>query len=748
MQPVARHGESGVALIAVVLILALLLGLAAALTTSINMDTGLRGAYQRSTAGFYAAESGLNRGMGDYRNIFLNFNTPYGADFAQKTITVGARTVDYKITDVTAYDSFSNPPSKTIPPGQVFGGLNSIEYDYIDSAVASSNSNVEARVNAEFKVGNIPLFQFIAFYAKDLEIAPGANMNLIGRVHTNGDLYLSADSALLSIVDDPATGVNTVQVSAKGKIFRGRKRSTTCDAGQVSVAQLADANKDGRLDQYGLNCSLPDSVSPSSSSGSTREALASELSTWKGSMINHVESVAVPLPDIGARGTGVYWTRADLRIVLNLTRTWKPSTTAGTYNWPWPTSGAGSKPLPYSIEVQDVAGNVDTAKTNALTQFMLGTDADEGSRWNCSNSSVKRTMPIYYTDVPTTCTDANATTCTNNQLAGAYTIPFATTPASNPPSSPVTTPTLNDNRVYATTNTVMFTMPNCSTASFDVDYRRGGFYNWREGKWMYLLNVNLQDLLRWNMQMWNTDHDRALFDPSDKTDGGLVIFLSVQGPESNNVGNPTVPGSGSRYGVRIFGSEVLPFPNVGADPSGVNIVSDHALFVAGDFNAPNGAAGPNLLANGWQPAALMGDTLNVLSNAWFSEAIPPPAIANDKQSNLAMNPNRLAQATTINAALLAGVDDTIVGGGTAGYNGGLENYPRFHEQWGVPFNYRGSFVSLGTPAHVSGKWTTQSYSAPQRNWNFDTQFNNAANLPPLTPRFVYVQQVLFTEEFK
>jgi HPt (histidine-containing phosphotransfer) domain-containing protein len=40
------------------------------------------------------------------------------------------------------------------------------------------------------------------------------------------------------------------------------------------------------------------------------------------------------------------------------------------------------------------------------------------------------------------------------------------------------------------------------------------------------------------------------------------------------------------------------------------------------------------------------------------------------------------------------------------------------------------------------------YNPPVRNWNFDPAFNNAANLPPLTPRFVYVQQVLFTEDFK
>jgi hypothetical protein len=71
--------------------------------------------------------------------------------------------------------------------------------------------------------------------------------------------------------------------------------------------------------------------------------------------------------------------------------------------------------------------------------------------------------------------------------------------------------------------------------------------------------------------------------------------------------------------------------------------------------------------------------------------------------------------------------------------------------------YRGSFVSLGTPRHVNGIWCSTGgsttagcniYNPPQRLWDYDAAFNNAAFLPPLTPRFVYVQQVLFTENFK
>ncbi|HVO27590.1 MAG TPA: hypothetical protein VMW56_28595 [Candidatus Margulisiibacteriota bacterium] len=703
MSPSVGRGEAGVALIAVLLLMALLMALAGALTTSINMDSGLRGAFSRSTGGFYAAESGLNRAMGDYRNIFLSFNTPNASDFATKALTISDRTVSYNITDVTAYDGQHNPPSITIPPGQLFGGLNSIEYDYIAGSSAQANGDTQASVNAEFKVGNIPIFQFVAFYSKDLEIAPGADMTLVGRVHTNGDLYLSADGALLSIPDDPANGINTVQVSARGKIYRGRKRANACDSGKVSVATLVDANHDGRLDPYGLNCNLPDTTTPTDASGGTREIGAAELATWKGSMINNLDSIAVPQPDIAARGTGAFWSKADLRIVLNLTKTWTPTA---------PLVG----PIQYAIEVQDASGNVDPTLTAHLHAFMADT------AWNAANSSTPGTRPIFYTDVPLSGGACGCTDTTPGTAPACAT--FGTANCYNPAFS-------SDLRVYGLGTSIM------TANAQDADYRRGGFYNWREGKWLYLLNVNVQDLLAWNQAEWAKPSNNALFDPTDRSDGGIVLFLSVQGGESGNQGNPNLPGTGSRYGARIFGSAQLPFPDMGADPTGITVATDQAMYVLGDFNS----------ANPWQPAAIIGDSINVLSNAWFSYSANVPAGLNDAQSPTA---SPKAQSTTIKAAYLGGVDDTISGSGTDGYNGGLENYPRFHENWGsdVTFTYSGSFVSLGTPLHVSGKWKNQNYKAPKRAWSFETKFGNAANLPPLTPRFVYVQQVLFTEQFK
>ena len=672
----AHRNDRGMALIGVIVALAMLMGLAVTLAVTVNSDTQLRGAFGRSMTGLYAAESGLNRGMGEFKNIFLNFNVPSGSDFAPRAFDLGARTVTYSLTDKPG-----NPQLLTIPSGELFSGLNAQQYTYTVNSSAGIDQDIEASVGAEFNVGYIPLFQFIAFYANDLEILPGPIMNLNGRVHTNGDLYLNAEDQL-NIVDNPAAGVTTVQVSAKGDIYRGRKNSTACN-GTVTVDKLEDrVAPTPDLDPQVMSCN----------GGSRRRIPASELATWKGSIISQIQSISVPEPDIIAKGGGEFWRKADLRIVLRL---------GSSDQLP------GGPTLPHTIEVQDRNGVRDAALTTVLHNFM------SDAAFNTASSSFPGTPPIFYTDVPNgiapcTCTDANPVGC-NNGTAACYTPSFA-----------------SDVRVYRST-------------PFDLDYRRGGFYNWREHQWMLLLNLNVRDLIA-----WNTANGDPFFSAADTSDGGLVIFATVQGPNSNTINN---------YGVRLFGSANLPIPGgigVSANPTGLTMVSDQAMYVLGDYNRGPVSAGdlPK------QPAAIIGDGVNVMSNNYWQIGCSS-GCRNDSQSirNLG-DGTRTGSSTRINSALLGGVDDTV--GGT--YNGGLENYPRFHENWsGNTLTYQGSFVSLGIPAHVNGTWcgtggSTSSgcniYNPPNRNWNFDPDFNNAANLPPLTPRFVYVQQVLFTESLK
>jgi hypothetical protein len=719
----AMDDDRGMALVGVLVLSALLLSLAVALALNLVADTRLRGALGNSVTGFYAAESGLSRGLDEFQGKFLDDTEPPAADFDERHFALGTRDVAYKLTERAG-----NPQNVAIPSGEVFAGLNARQYRYTLNATATSpNRDLEAAVGAEFLVAYIPLFQFAALFGNDLEIAPGPPMHLQGRVHTNGDLYLNGTNGPLYIEDNPPAGVRTVQVSAGKGIYRGAKRENSCD-GTLSIDRLADDSpSDNSLDPRELGCD----------GTTTREVPTAELAEWNGSMLSSLGSVALPKPDIikppaavsaGGGDPGIYWNHADLRIVLRVDQ-----------NGQLP----GGAILPHRIDVVGAGGAVDPVRSARLQAFMSDAAWNVGQAAGRGPSSSPGTMPIFITDVPSAgsgCIAGNPVCA--NAASDSYAPSLPASP--QPPLGPRTlTPGVG---VYS--ELMGQGDPLGGPFTFDLDYRRGGFYNWREKKWMLLLNINLRDLLLWNQQ-----NGEPFFATADTSDDGLVIFATIDGPSSAARNN---------YGVRIFGSADLPLAggiDVSADPTGVTVVSDQAIYVLGDFNRGTAAGGPAR-----QPASLVGDSVNVLSQAYWRSAIPGLCGANccisqfcrDGQSTLPLaDAARNAQTTWVNAAFLGGVDITPDGfPGRSFYNGGLENYPRFHEDWsGQALNYQGSFVSLGEPAHVGGRWCGTGapcdiYDPPDRNWNFDPGFNRVANLPPLTPRFVYVEHVLFTEDFR
>jgi hypothetical protein len=270
------------------------------------------------------------------------------------------------------------------------------------------------------------------------------------------------------------------------------------------------------------------------------------------------------------------------------------------------------------------------------------------------------------------------------------------------------------------------------------------FFDNREGRAIQMLEVDLQALLDC-AHLHNLLRGGVRLD--DDTYGGLVFHLTVHGPNSRAQGNG--------YGVRIRNGAYIGSSIPGAPrPRGLTIVSDQPVYIQGDFNRNEN----------WIPAAFLVDAINILSNAWDSDRRSRRPVA-----------QRQASDTEVNAAFLAGTDTTGgvegVGGQDRGqYNGGLENYPRFHEawQWGsgnnrtfATFTYRGSFVSLGPSRRAGGRWCYGTdncnrydtdnfhgtYEAPRRQWSYDVRFSQG-QLPPLSPRFVYLKQERFLREFE
>ena len=80
------------------------------------------------------------------------------------------------------------------------------------------------------------------------------------------------------------------------------------------------------------------------------------------------------------------------------------------------------------------------------------------------------------------------------------------------------------------------------------------------------------------------------------------------------------------------------------------------------------------------------------------------------------------------------------------YGGGLENFPRFLENWsGHTFTYRGSLVSLFESQYAARRrWSWQNYySPPNRDWQFELRFQDPVNLPPATPIVGNIAQASF-----
>ncbi len=145
---------------------------------------------------------------------------------------------------------------------------------------------------------------------------------------------------------------------------------------------------------------------------------------------------------------------------------------------------------------------------------------------------------------------------------------------------------------------------------------------------------------------------------------------------------------------------------------GLTIASENAVYIQGDYNTKGTRVA----------SAVFADAVTILSNAWKD--------VNSAEALSARNAND----TTVNTAIVAGFLPSgyknTVTGETYGYSGGLNNFPRFLEDWSNnTFSYTGSMIELFTSAIANGEWDTGStYVPPTRNWNFDSNFVD--NPPP------------------
>lgn len=174
---------------------------------------------------------------------------------------------------------------------------------------------------------------------------------------------------------------------------------------------------------------------------------------------------------------------------------------------------------------------------------------------------------------------------------------------------------------------------------------------------------------------------------------------------------------------------------------GLTIVAENPVYIQGDYNAPvdDGSWGGVSVA-----AAIEGDAVTFLSNNWNDvNSFAFPYNVN----------NRAAKPTAYRAAIISGkgIPFPSVAGQAQdfGTDGGVHNFLRFLENWGVVCHYRGSMVSFYYNRQGIGTYKgTGVYNPPSpRDYSFDTNFSLApACLPPRTPSLRSVNTIGFSQE--
>jgi Tfp pilus assembly protein PilX len=214
----------------------------------------------------------------------------------------------------------------------------------------------------------------------------------------------------------------------------------------------------------------------------------------------------------------------------------------------------------------------------------------------------------------------------------------------------------------------------------------------REGKTVTLTQINLNKLK--DMDGNPLTPDPSPFFPSN----GLLYAYRTD----------TTATSGS--GIVLSGGSAI--------NAALTVVSPAPVYIHGDFNTVAKKA-----------AAVMTDACHLLSSAWNW--------TNSSGSGL-----KIANNTTYNVAVMSGNTNTTAGN----YNGGFENFPRFHENWtGKNATIKGSFVCTWNSVIHNHGWVYGSpyYTAPNRLWSYESNFDSPTGLPPYTPMANTTRSIAF-----
>lgn len=221
--------EKGVATLIALMVMVMMTMIGLAVVRLSNDEVTIAGNELNEMAAFYAAEAGLEKASAAIQTQYEATGLP------PTTMPQGSETVN---NCVAAYTTVDNGAAiqRELSQGALAGLHALVKTFTVTSTGTSGVDQSQVVLNQNFEVALVPIFQFAIFYGNDLEIAPGPDMTIVGRIHSNGNLYLQSNNNLY--MDS--------YVTASGNVIHGRKGPGGTSYGNVYIKD-ADGNYQNML---------------------------------------------------------------------------------------------------------------------------------------------------------------------------------------------------------------------------------------------------------------------------------------------------------------------------------------------------------------------------------------------------------------------------------------------------------------------------------------------------------------------
>jgi len=213
--------QSGVALITVMLVLILISAMVVGMSWMVMTDGRLGGNNGNREAAFYGAEAGMEKLTADLGNQFATQGSVSAANLATITsnypvltgITyqnaLGNSTYLVECGSPLASPCTPTSTNSTVVSPSPYAGMNGLITTLTLSVAAQAANGSEVKLHRQVQLVSIPVFQFGIYSDSDLAFFNGPQFNFGGRVHTNGNLWLSPNSGPL-LINDKVTVVGQV----------------------------------------------------------------------------------------------------------------------------------------------------------------------------------------------------------------------------------------------------------------------------------------------------------------------------------------------------------------------------------------------------------------------------------------------------------------------------------------------------------------------------------------------------------